>query len=132
MMASFRTPVISGRSPPDTGTKATTQCRYYPNCTKPGCEFKHYGQPMCNFGEKCRYINTGCKFIHPLFNRRLPSVDPSFGAHHLPKAVTTSSLSPAQNKVSTTQDQDDDERYENEWRESFNRDNEAFARRLGL
>ena len=128
-MASFRPPVISGRSPPDTSTKATTQCRYYPNCTKPGCEFKHDGRlaagyhqnnqstPICKFGEKCRYINTGCKFIHPSFDQ---------------KVVSVSQPCSVRNNVSTTQVQDDDEQYENEWRESFNRGQEDFDRSLGL
>jgi nuclear polyadenylated RNA-binding protein NAB2 len=58
--------------------QAESECKFWPNCTKPNCPFKHPTQPMCQFGASCR--NAECKFTHlttmcrfnPCTNTRCP------------------------------------------------------------
>ncbi|KAI9892975.1 MAG: hypothetical protein M1814_000859 [Vezdaea aestivalis] len=42
--------------------KAEMDCKYFPNCTNPGCPFKHPAMPLCRFGGDCS--KEGCKFTH--------------------------------------------------------------------
>ncbi|KAI1488818.1 hypothetical protein F5X96DRAFT_680192 [Biscogniauxia mediterranea] len=38
------------------------ECKFYPNCTNPGCPFKHPDMPVCRNGGDCAV--EGCKFTH--------------------------------------------------------------------
>jgi len=37
-------------------------CKFYPNCTNPGCKFRHPAMPLCRNGADCTTPN--CKFTH--------------------------------------------------------------------
>lgn len=37
-------------------------CKFFPNCTKPSCPFKHPTMPVCRFGANCKTPN--CQFTH--------------------------------------------------------------------
>ncbi|MCJ1474141.1 hypothetical protein MMC13_002799 [Lambiella insularis] len=37
-------------------------CKFFPNCTNPGCPFRHPTMPMCRNGADC--TREGCKFTH--------------------------------------------------------------------
>ncbi|RMZ88898.1 hypothetical protein DV736_g3869, partial [Chaetothyriales sp. CBS 134916] len=58
--------------------QAQEQCRFWPNCTKPGCPFRHPQAPLCAYGASCKTEN--CKFTHletpchfnPCTNARCP------------------------------------------------------------
>jgi hypothetical protein len=53
-------------------------CKFFPNCTKPNCPFKHPTMPVCRFGANCKTPN--CQFTHlqipcrfnPCTNMRCP------------------------------------------------------------
>ena len=42
--------------------QAESECKFYPNCTRQNCPFKHPVQPLCSYGASCR--NVSCKFTH--------------------------------------------------------------------
>lgn len=42
--------------------QANSECRFYPNCTKPNCPFSHPSAPLCSFGASCTKEN--CQFTH--------------------------------------------------------------------
>ncbi|KPI40034.1 uncharacterized protein AB675_11466 [Cyphellophora attinorum] len=42
--------------------QAQSECKFYPNCTKFNCPFKHPEQPVCSYGASCK--NANCKFTH--------------------------------------------------------------------
>lgn len=58
--------------------QAESECKFWPNCTKPNCPFKHPTAKMCTFGASCKNVN--CKFTHlqtkcrfnPCTNARCP------------------------------------------------------------
>ncbi len=58
--------------------QAQELCKFFPNCTKPNCPFKHPTMPVCRFGANCKTPN--CQFTHlqiacrfnPCTNMRCP------------------------------------------------------------
>ncbi|EXJ89372.1 hypothetical protein A1O3_02439 [Capronia epimyces CBS 606.96] len=42
--------------------QAQELCKFFPNCTKPNCPFKHPTMPVCRFGANCKTPN--CQFTH--------------------------------------------------------------------
>lgn len=42
--------------------KAEQTCKFWPQCFKPDCPFKHPSMPVCQFGASC--TNKDCKFTH--------------------------------------------------------------------
>lgn len=42
--------------------QAESECKYWPNCSKPNCPFRHPSAPLCSFGASCK--NENCKFTH--------------------------------------------------------------------
>ncbi|KAJ9642210.1 uncharacterized protein PV06_03223 [Exophiala oligosperma] len=42
--------------------QAQETCKFFPNCTKPNCPFKHPTMPLCRFGSNCKTPN--CQFTH--------------------------------------------------------------------
>lgn len=58
--------------------QAESECKFWPNCSKPNCPFRHPTQPMCSYGASCK--NEHCKFTHlstmcrfnPCTNTRCP------------------------------------------------------------
>ncbi|EXJ95310.1 hypothetical protein A1O1_00430 [Capronia coronata CBS 617.96] len=42
--------------------QAQELCKFFPNCTKPNCPFKHPSMPVCRFGANCKTPN--CQFTH--------------------------------------------------------------------
>lgn len=55
-----------------------SECKFWPNCTKTNCPFKHPTASLCSFGASCN--NPNCKFTHlttpckfnPCTNARCP------------------------------------------------------------
>lgn len=58
--------------------QAQELCKFFPNCTKTNCPFKHPTMPVCRFGANCKTPN--CQFTHlqipcrfnPCTNMRCP------------------------------------------------------------
>ena len=58
--------------------QAQEQCKFWPNCTKPNCPFRHPQASLCSYGASCKTEN--CKFTHletmcrynPCSNARCP------------------------------------------------------------
>ncbi|EHY58016.1 hypothetical protein ABEF92_003150 [Exophiala dermatitidis] len=53
-------------------------CKFFPNCTKPNCPFKHPTMPVCKFGANCKtsncqytHLQTPCRY-NPCTNLRCP------------------------------------------------------------
>lgn len=58
--------------------QAQELCKFFPNCTKPNCPFKHPTMPVCRFGASCKtpncqftHLQTPCRF-NPCTNMRCP------------------------------------------------------------
>lgn len=55
--------------------QSAQQCRFYPNCMNPNCQFSHPSTPPCRNGADCNV--SGCKFFHnPMVCKFNPCLNP--------------------------------------------------------